>query len=150
MLLNIERVYLKKTLYDQLLREKNKYRFKNMDIDHGHLSTAIFHDADSIKRHEEFNIRVFNLFEQYSKDILDRYRQILTVQDKVQRNPVHYGAMSKFTKCYKTVEALLTIEIDEVPGLKDFNDLFFQLQELENASESSFDPRKYKNVLKEF
>lgn len=73
-LLNIERVYLKKTLFDQLLREKNKYRLKNMDIDHGHLSNQIFHDADSVKRHEEFNIRVFNLFEQYSKDIVDRYR----------------------------------------------------------------------------
>jgi len=108
-LLNIERVYLKKTLYDQLLREKNKYRFKNMDIDHGHLSTQIFHDADSVKRHEEFNIRVFNLFEQYSKDIVDRYRQILTVQDKHGRNPIHYGAMSKFTKCYKALEAILTI-----------------------------------------
>jgi ankyrin repeat protein len=76
-LLNLERVYLKKTLYDQLLREKSRYRFKNMDIKNGHLSSQIFHDADSIKRHEEFNIRIFNLFEQYSKDIVERYRQIL-------------------------------------------------------------------------
>lgn len=73
-MLNLERVYLKKTLYDQLLREKNRFRFKNMDIKHGHLSDKIFHDADSIKRHEEFNIRIYNLFEQYSKDIIDRYR----------------------------------------------------------------------------
>ena len=62
-LLNIERVYLKKTLYDQLLAEKSRYRFKNMDIKHGKLSSAIFHDANTIKRHEEFNIRVFNLFD---------------------------------------------------------------------------------------
>jgi len=77
-LLNIERVYLKKTLFDQLLREKNRYRFKNMDIKHGHLASSIFHDAETVKRHEDFNIRVFNLFEQYAKDIVDRYRQILT------------------------------------------------------------------------
>jgi hypothetical protein len=38
-LLNIERVYLKKTLYDQLIADKNKFRFKNMDIKHGHLSS---------------------------------------------------------------------------------------------------------------
>ena len=62
-LLNIERVYLKKILYDQLLIEKNRYRFKNMDIKHGKLTLSLFHDADSLKRHEEFNIRVFNLFD---------------------------------------------------------------------------------------
>jgi ankyrin repeat protein len=73
-LLNIERVYLKKILFDQLLGEKNTYRFKNMDIKHGHLSKNIFHDAETVKRHEDFNIRVYNLFEQYAKDIYDRYQ----------------------------------------------------------------------------
>ena len=77
-LLNIERVYLKKTLFDQLLREKNRYRFKNMDIKHGQLANSVFHDADTVKRHEDFNIRVFNLFATYARDIVDRYRQILT------------------------------------------------------------------------
>lgn len=58
--------------------------------------------------------------------------------------------MSKHAKCYKTIETILTIEIDEVPGLKQFHDLFFQIQELENKEDSSFDPRKYKEILKEF
>jgi ankyrin repeat protein len=149
-LLNIERVYLKKTLFDQLLREKNKYRLKNMDIEHGHLSKAIFHDADSVQRHEEFNIRVFNLLEQYSKDIIDRYRQILCQQDKFRRNCIHYGAMSKFTKSCKTIEAILSIELDNVPATKEFNSLFFELQELESKEDAKFDPRKYKDVLGEF
>lgn len=124
-LLNIERVYLKKILFDQLLGEKNTYRFKNMDIKHGELSKNIFHDAETVKRHEDFNIRVYNLFEQYAKDIFDRYQQILTQQDSFKRNPIHYGAMSKFTKCFKTVEALLSIDIDIVPGTDDFQKLFF-------------------------
>lgn len=38
-LLNLERVYLKKTLYDQLLSEKGRSRFKNMDIKNGELSS---------------------------------------------------------------------------------------------------------------
>lgn len=114
-ILNIERVYLKKTLFDQLLREKNRYRFKNMDIKHGQLAKEVFHDAETVKRHEDFNIRVHNLFEQYAKDIVDRYRQILTCQDIHKRNPIHYGAMSKYTKCYRTLEVLLTINIDTVP-----------------------------------
>jgi hypothetical protein len=62
-ILNIERVYLKKTLFDQLYREKQRYRFKNMDIKHGHLVSTVFHDAETVKRHEEFNIRVQSLFE---------------------------------------------------------------------------------------
>ena len=78
MLLNIERVYMKKVLYDQLSHEKNKFRFKNMDIEHGHLNSKVFHDEDSIKRHEEFNMNVITLLENYAKNILDRIRQCLT------------------------------------------------------------------------
>ena len=77
-LLNIERVYLKKMLFDQLLQLKNDFKFKNMDIKHGHLASSVFHDPSSVKRHEDFNIRVYNIFEQYAKDIENRYRQILT------------------------------------------------------------------------
>ena len=122
-----------------------------MDIKHGHLSTSVFHDAESVKRHEEFNIRVFNLFDQYQKDIVDRYRDILMCQDQSnRRNPIHYGAMSKYTKCYKTLEAILSIDIDVVPGYQDFLKLFFQIQDLENQDDSCFDPRKYKDVLSEF
>lgn len=77
-LLNIERVYLKKLLFDQLLQLKNDFKFKNMDIKHGKLASSVFHDPESVKRHEDFNIRVYNLFEQYAKDIENRYRQILT------------------------------------------------------------------------
>ena len=73
-MLNIERVYLKKILFDQLLKEKNRFRFKNMDIKNGHLASSIFHDPETVKRHEDFNIRVYNLFDQYARDILDRYR----------------------------------------------------------------------------
>ena len=149
-LLNIERVYLKKTLFDQLLREKNRYRFKNMDIKHGHLASAVFHDAEIVKRHEDFNIRVYNLFDQYGKDIVDRYRQILTQQDMNKRNPIHYGAMSKYTKCLKTLEAILTIDIDLIPSSESFLPLFFQIQELESKEDAKFDPRKYKSVLSEF
>jgi hypothetical protein len=68
---------MKKTLFDQLCKEKQYYKFKNMDIKHGHLVSTVFHDADTIKRHEEFNIKVVNLFESYARDLINRYRQIL-------------------------------------------------------------------------
>ena len=128
-ILNIERVYLKKTLFDQLYREKQRYRFKNMYIKHGHLVSTVFHDAETVKRHEEFNIRVQSLFEQYARDLLMRMRQILTQQDEAyRRNPIHYAAQSKYTKCFKCVEALLKIDLETDPeGYDDFLKLFFEL-----------------------
>ena len=96
-----------------------------MDIKHGKLATSVFHDAETVKRHEEFNIRVFNLLQQYSSDIIARYDQILKQQDQCKRNPIHYGAMNTFTKCHKTLEALLTIDFDDVQGYESFLSLFF-------------------------
>lgn len=58
--------------------------------------------------------------------------------------------MSKYTKCYKALEAILCIDLDSAPANADFLHLFFQIQVLENADESKFDPRKYKSVLGEF
>mmetsp|Transcript_17521 Transcript_17521/g.29541 ORF Transcript_17521/g.29541 Transcript_17521/m.29541 type:complete len:244 (+) Transcript_17521:676-1407(+) len=58
--------------------------------------------------------------------------------------------MSKFTKCVGTLESILNIDIDQVPGQEQFLHLFFQIQDLESKDDAKFDPRKYKNVLKEF
>lgn len=124
-MLNIERVYRKKILFEQLLKYKNIYRFKNMDIKHGKLATSVFHDAETVKRFEDFNINVLNLFEKYATDVVNRYRQILTEQDDMERNAIHYGAMNKYTGSHKTLEAILTIDIDQVPGTDQFLDLFF-------------------------
>jgi hypothetical protein len=91
-----------------------------------------------------------SLFEQYAVDIISRYREILTRQDmNMRRNPIHFGAMNKFTKCNKTLEALLDIDIDHVEGFDQFLTLFFQLQGLESV-EASFDPRRSNNILKDF
>jgi len=118
-----------------------------MDIKHGKLVSTVFHDADTIKRHEEFNIRVQNLFESYARDLINRYRQILCQQDIHRKNPMHYAAMSKFTKCFKCVEALLKLDVDYVEGYDQFLALFFELQLLEVSEERMFDPRKYVNIL---
>lgn len=51
----------------------------------------------------------------------------MTQKDHHKRNPVHYAAMSKFTKCFKCIEALLKIDIDHVEGYDSFLGLFFEL-----------------------
>ena len=54
---------------------------KTMDIKQGELVKTVSHDADTIKRHREFDLRLVSLFEQYATDIVSRYREILTTQD---------------------------------------------------------------------
>ena len=90
---------------------------KAMDIKQGELDHTVQHDADTIRRHQEFDLRLVGLLEQYVVDIMKRYRDILAMQDeKHRRNPIHYAAMSKFTGSIKTLEAILDIDIDTVPG----------------------------------
>lgn len=67
------------------------------------------------------------MFEQYARDLINRMRQILCQQDSSRRNPLHYAAMSKFTKCFKCIEALLNFDIDIVEGYDQFLALFFEL-----------------------
>ncbi len=82
--------------------------------------------------------------------MLIRTREIPTRQDeKYQRNPIHYAAMSKFTNSFKTLEAILSLDIDTVPGFDTFNKLFSQLQTFEMPDET-FDSRRCASVLDDF
>jgi len=58
--------------------------------------------------------------------------------------------MSKYTKCFKCLEAVLDIDFDRVPAYDQFLGYFFELQMLETSEERKLDPRKYNNVLGEF
>ena len=149
-LLCFERMCLKKVMYDQLQKEKSRFRMKTMDIKQGELVKTVQHDADTIKCHREFDLRLVSLFEQYACDIIARYREILTQQDsELRRNPIHYVGMNKYTKCHKTLEALLKIDIDHVEGFDKFLALFMQIQNFENAEET-YDPRRSVHILDEF
>lgn len=62
-------------------------------------------------------MRLVGLLEQYVCDVIKRYRDILTLQDeKYKRNPIHYAAMAKGTNSLRTLEAILDVDIDNVPG----------------------------------
>lgn len=124
-LLNYERVCLKKMIADELDSVKKRYCFKNLDIKHGHLVSTVWHSAETVKRHGDFNIRANGLLEQYANLIIERYRQILHKQDINGRNPLHYAAMSKYTNCYRCVSALLTVNVYDEPGYEGFLSNYF-------------------------
>ena len=65
----------------------------------------------------------------------------------MKRNPVHFAAMNKAVHSQKTLEALLDINFDTVPGWEPFLHLNTQLQGFEDDAES-FDPRKSSEILK--
>lgn len=50
-------------MYDQLSKEKVKYSMKSMDIKLGELDKTVQHDADTIRRHQEFDLRLVGLLE---------------------------------------------------------------------------------------
>ena len=66
-----------------------------------------------------------------------------------KRNPIHFAAMNKSVKSFRTMEALLDIDFDRVPGWDEYIKLYQSLQGLEE-SEGQFDPRKSSEILKEF
>lgn len=74
MLLNFDRMCLKKVLYDELQRAKTQYGIKSVDIKDGQLDPTIQHDSDTIKRHQEFTIKLSLFLTQYVRDLMSRYR----------------------------------------------------------------------------
>ena len=83
---------------------------KTMDVKHGELVKTVEHAADTVKRHREFDLRLNSLLEQYSCDIVSRYREILTQQDtNTKRNPIHFVAMNKYTKVDPVMQQLCLI-----------------------------------------
>lgn len=76
-MLNFERESLKKVIFDKLYTAKQLYRLKNLDIKQGSLVSTVFHDADTIRRHLDFNSKATNLFSEYADNIIERYGTIL-------------------------------------------------------------------------
>ena len=149
--LNYERVCLKKTIFDKLQGCKDRFKFKNLDIKHGSLVSTVYHDAETLRRHVDFNQHATVLFEKYSSLIINRYRSILTRQDTHGRNPLHYAAMSKFTKCFSAMQILLDIGIDNEPEYEAFLRRYFEIGALDSKEgRAPFDPRKSSLLIKEF
>jgi len=150
-LLNYERICLKKVIAEELNEVIKRYGFKSSDIKKGVLVSTGFHDADTMRRHSDLNMRANALFERYANTIIDRYRQILLQQDVNGRGPLHYAAMSKYTNCYRCVTGLLEIDINAEPDYENFLTKYFEIGALDSPDgRSPFDPRRSSLIVKDF
>lgn len=76
---------------------------------------------------------------------------MLLQRDIHGRNPLHYCAMSKFTKCYKALCLLVDIQIDSAPHYDEFLKMYFEIGGLDDPEQRpAFDPRKTHDLLREF
>lgn len=67
------------------------------------------------------------------------------------RNPLHYAAMNKFTLCFKSLSALLDINIAGEPEYPFFERLYFEIAALDSPDHTTpMDPRKSANLIAEF
>ncbi len=148
--LNYMRYQEMRGLYRALYECKHVYRFKNLDIDHGQLASTVLHDEATKQRFLEFNANVQKLLADYCERIVKSGEQFLCQQDVHGKNPIHYGAQSSYTCCYRVVELLLDIHTEKIKGYEEFIKLFDELQLLEIKEERKADPRKYVNVIREF
>jgi len=83
--------------------------------------------------------------------IVNRYREWCCHKDQYGRNPLHYVAMSKFTKCFKTLRNLFDINIEVEPHYDQFFKAFMEIGGLDDPmGRAPFDPRKTHNVMREF
>jgi len=149
MILNYQRYIEMKAFYKGLVATKQKYKFKDLDVDHGRLVATILHDDSTKDRFQEFNANVQELFKDYCDRIIKTATQALCQQDIHGKNPLHYAAQASYTRCSDVASLLLDIHMEKVKEYNEFLKLFDELQVLEIKEERKADPRRYVNIIKE-
>jgi ankyrin repeat protein len=103
-------------------------------------------DLEIKKQKQLFDVELENALMQYYESVVDALRHACT-PDKHQRSPFHYGALARFTWCYKGLEQLITVE--NLPGLPDFLQVAKDIQDLEWRQDRVLDPKKYLHIMKD-
>jgi galactokinase/mevalonate kinase-like predicted kinase len=75
--LNYERECLKKYISDELSKAFATSRLKTLDVVKGQLAATTNHDRETTRRFIDFNGKATDLFEEYMRKIVQRYRDVL-------------------------------------------------------------------------
>lgn len=118
------------------------YSFKKSDVTQGVLITSDKHVKAVQQRFAQFQIDVSDLFQSFLDHLLHDYQRALTINDQLQRNPIHYSALSKYTKSLKTSK-FLVLYSTKLEGWDFFLTMFNEVQLLELQKDKKIDPRQY-------
>ena len=89
-------------LVDEVKKLMLEYKFKKTDFTNGNLTCYDKHLLGVQNRFFEFTERVCENYQNYVDNILNQFKNSLNYSiDHHNRNPIHYGAFSKYNKFFK-------------------------------------------------
>ena len=149
LVLNYKRHEMRQRLFEDLKEMKKAHGMKSLSLagDSNKMLTASLEADLEIKMQKTlFDVDLEAALRRYYVSVVDGLRQACE-PDQHQRNPLHYGAMARFTWCFKCVEMLLGVE--NLQGLQDFLQVAKDIQDLEWRQDRQMDPKKYLLILKD-
>ncbi|CAD8132274.1 unnamed protein product [Paramecium pentaurelia] len=130
--------------WEELKITMKKYQFKKSDSQKGQLINADKHLKQVQQRFQQFQTIVSEQYQQFLDQNLQYFNRVNATIDQFQRNPIHYGSLSKYTKCFQCIKQLAQFDF-ESQGWDLFYDIFMEIQLLVQTSDNKIDPRQYKN-----
>lgn len=103
----------------QIKEEMKNYKFKKTDVKMGNLISPDRHVRSVQERFMSFRQIVGEITRVFLDEQIEKFKKALTICDELNRNPLHYAALSKFTKCSQTAEYLLNFSLN-ITGYDDF------------------------------
>lgn len=149
LVLNYERMSLKLTSLENIENIKKSYGFSKLDIVKGKLSRAVSKTETNLKKFNSFQRKLKEEAENFIKNMIKKLQEGLATRDKEGRNPLHYGAMSKFPLSYLLINTILDFELFALNGWNEFLAIFQETQDLEVKAERWFDPRRCQRLDRE-
>lgn len=119
LIVNFERHKDRMKLFADVKNEMKTYFFKRTDVRNGELISPDKHNPSVQERFKNFKAAIKQVFKMFLGSLENRLSEYIRPNDEVQRNPLHYASLNKFTKCHKTARFIMEYKIEQ-PGYDDF------------------------------
>ncbi|CAD8136125.1 unnamed protein product [Paramecium octaurelia] len=143
-LCNMFRHKLNMIKWEELKLAMQRYQFKKSDAQKGQLVNADKHLKQVQSRFYQFQEIVSEQYQQFLDQNLLYFSRVNATIDQFQRNPIHYGSLSKYTKCFQCIKQLTQFNFKS-EGWELFYDIFMEVQLLIQIADKKIDPRQYRN-----
>jgi len=145
---NFYRHTIRKNCLTILKKAKKTYSFLKSDIQKGQLVSPDQTLPSVQANFKKFLPIVEKTFKQSYLDQLELFQQkAICGVDELNRNPLHYSSMAKYTRCGLASKFLLMNEYDKIEGYQEFEALWDELQLLELTAEKREETKSALQVL---